>query len=195
DDRAEGLAKPRFAAVAERAPYAAVRRAAPRLDLLQDRPGGEVAYRGVLAFFGEKLLHPGIQQPSAELVAERIPHDRVHADQPRRKMADRKELHELHVDQLGPRAERERVAVAAHVERGAVARVEARQAAGGDDRRFRGDRYRFPGRDVDGPCADAPFALQGEIGDEQVAGAANIRDALQLRAQRLRDRGAGVDEI
>src|SRR6202011_4605165 len=45
-----------------------------------------------------ELTHLGIEQLAAELVAERIPHDRVHADQPRREMADGEELHELHVD-------------------------------------------------------------------------------------------------
>jgi len=62
-----------------------------------------------------ELLHAAVEQPSAELVTERIPHDRVHPDQTRREMADRKELHEFHVDQWRTRAETNCIAVAAHV--------------------------------------------------------------------------------
>src|SRR5256885_13720121 len=94
-----------------------------------------VARRGVAAFLAEELLLLRVQQPAAELVAERIPHDRIHADEARREMPDRKELHELHVDELRPGAQREYISVAAHVGRGAVARVEAGGAGRGGARR------------------------------------------------------------
>src|SRR2546423_796326 len=101
-------------------------------------------------------------------------------------MADREELHEFHVDELGTRTQRERIAVAAHVERSAVARIKARQAAGGDDRRFRRNRDRLARRRMHGMRADANAVLHREVDDEEVAGAADFRHALDRRAQRFR---------
>src|SRR6185503_15266980 len=43
--------------------------------------------------------------------------------------------------------------------------------------------------------ADADSRLSGQIGDQQLAGAADLGHAIQLGAQRLRYRGPGVDEI
>src|SRR2546423_1071736 len=88
-------------------------------------------------------------------------------------MADREELHEFHVDELGTRTQRERIAVAAHVERSAVARIKARQAAGGDDRRFRRNRDRLSGRRMHRMRADANAVLHREVDDEEVAAAAD----------------------
>ena len=124
----------------------AMRRAAPGRDLLVDRIGRQVARRRiaarlVAAVIGEKLAPGAVEQPSAELVAERVPHDRVHADQARREMPDRKELHELHVDEVGPGGKRQRIAVAAHIRRGAVAPENPGKPAGGDDHRLGGDRH------------------------------------------------------
>src|SRR5260370_7686473 len=78
-----------------------------------------VARRIVLLEF----THLGIEQSAAQLVAKRIPHDRVHADKPWRKVANGKELHELHVDEFGAGAQRQRIAVTAHVGRRAVAAI------------------------------------------------------------------------
>ena len=109
-----------------------------------------------------------VQQLSAELVAERVPHDRVHAYQPRRKMADREELHELHVDQRGTGAQRQRISVAAHIGGGAVAPIEPGQAAGSDhdglglERDDRRSGYEVPSR--------RGFAIAtNDIDDDQVA--------------------------
>ena len=174
DDRPERRAQLRLAAMPEGKPRAAVRRAAARRDFLEDGMGCMIAHRDVAPVFVQEFLHFGVQQPAAELVAERVPHDRIHADQPRREMADRKELHELHVDQLGAGAQRERVAVAAHVDRGAVARVEARQAAGGDDRRLRRDRHQIACCDVNRMSAHADASLKSEVGDQELADAADL---------------------
>ena len=109
-----------FAAVLEGKPRAAVRRAATGLNLLDDRVGGEVARDDVSAAFADaiivqELLAPAIEQPAAQLVAKRIPHDGIHADEARREVTDGKELHELHVDELGARGKAERITVATHV--------------------------------------------------------------------------------
>src|SRR5207244_4427059 len=129
DDRAEGFAKLCGGQVPEREIDAAGRRAAPRFDLFEDRMGRDIARGAINALLVEiiiadELVSFGIEELAAELVAERVPHDGVHADHARRKMPDRKELHELHVDEFRPRAQSERVAIAAHIQRGAVARIE-----------------------------------------------------------------------
>src|SRR5437588_2009041 len=131
-----------------------MRRPATLRDFLEDGARRVVARGGIAALLAEELALLGIDQLSTELVAERIPHDGIHADKPRREMPDREVLHEFHVDQLRSGAERERVAVAAHVERGAVARIEAGEAAGGDDRRLRRDGNRSPGSDMPSLRAD-----------------------------------------
>src|SRR5438105_7156925 len=156
----------------ERKPDSAMRRAAGLRDFLEDGTRRMVASGGVAAFLAEERALRGIDQLPPELVAERIPHDGIHADEPRREMPDREVLHEFHVDQLRSGAERERVAIAAHVERGAVARIEPGEAAGGDDRRLRRDGNRSPGSDMHGMRADACAVRERELGDEQIAGAA-----------------------
>ena len=57
-------------------------------------------------------------------------------------MPDREELHELHVDEWRAGAEAQRIAVAAHVDGSAVAPVEPRQPAGGDNGGLRRDHHR-----------------------------------------------------
>src|SRR5438067_11821344 len=179
----------------ERKPDSAMRRAAGLRDFLEDGARRMVASGGVAAFLAKELAVLGVEQLPPELVAERIPHDRIHADEPRREMADGKELHELHVDELRPGAERERVAVAAHVERRAVPRIEAGEAAGGDDRRLRRDGNRSPGSDMHSMRADARAIVHCELHDEQIPRAAYAARALELRAQRLRDGGTGIHEV
>jgi hypothetical protein len=119
----------------------------------------------------------------------------IHADQPRARGGRWEELHELHVDELGAGAQGERVAVAAHVDRRAVARIQARQSAGRDHRRLRRDRHRSPGRHVHCMRADAGAIAHGELGDDEVADAMYLRYALHPRAQCLGDRGTGIEEI
>src|SRR5712672_4397187 len=100
--------------------------APPGFHLLHDRVAGEIARQHVfIPLVGTiarcKLLHQPVEQPPAELVAERIPHDWIHPDQSRGEMTDREELHEFHVDERRTTAERQRIAIAAHVRGGAVA--------------------------------------------------------------------------
>src|SRR5258707_873311 len=64
-----------------------------------DGAGDDVAAVLAHAVARGEILAFAVEEPPAELVAEGVPHDGVHADQPRRKMADREELHELHVDE------------------------------------------------------------------------------------------------
>src|ERR1700749_4148575 len=82
DHRTERLAQRVFRTMLETQIRTAMRRTAAGFDLLSDA----VAVRD--------LLHAVVEQPATKLVAERIPHDRVHADQSRREMPDGKELHE-----------------------------------------------------------------------------------------------------
>ena len=200
DHRAERRAQRRRRAMLEGQIRAAVRRAAAGLDFLEDGVGGEIAGQHVFAVFvgavarGE-FLHAAVEQPAAELVAERIPHDRVHADQPRRQMPDRKELHEFHVDQRGAGAQRQRIAVAAHIGRGAVAPVKPRQAAGRQHGRLGGDHDRRAGAEMVGDGAGDFAVADDEIDDAEIAGFADRRIARHRGAQRLRHRRPGIDEI
>ena len=200
DHRAERFAQRGLANVLEAEIGAAGRRAAPGLHFLQDRIGRLVARDDILRSLRvpvvvHELAHLGVQQPAAELVAERIPHDRIHADKARREMADREELHELHVDELGPRAQRQRMAVATHVRRGAVAPIETRESARGE--------HHGAGRNRDGPSvgdreADraARYAvLDHEVRDVEVADARDLALPLHARAQRLRHGRAGGEEV
>ena len=127
----------------------AMRRAAAGLDFLDDGVGREIARQHIFAVlvravFRRELFHLAVKQPAAKLVAERIPHDRVHADEPRRQMPDRKELDEFHVDQRRAGAQRQRIAVAAHIGGGAVAAVKPCQPAGRQHGRL--GRNRRPAR-------------------------------------------------
>ena len=93
----------------------------------------------------------------------------IHADQTRRQMADREELHELHVDQLGAGAQRQRVAVAAHVGRRAVAAIKSGQTAGRDDHGLGRKRHRTAGRHMQRGGATGFAVLNRDINDEQIA--------------------------
>src|SRR5436309_6209695 len=106
-----------------------MRRAAPRRDLLLDRVGRDVARRRiaarlVAAVIGEELAAGAVEQAAAELITKRIPHDRIHADEAWREVPDREELHEFHIDELSAGGERQRVTIATHIRRGAVAPVD-----------------------------------------------------------------------
>src|SRR5262249_8929345 len=74
-----------------------------------------------------------VEQFSAELVPEGIPHYRIHAYQPRRQMADGKKLDEFHIHQLSAGPQRQRIALAAHICRCAVSRIELGQTASGQN--------------------------------------------------------------
>ena len=80
-------------------------------------------------------------------------------------------------------AQRERIAVAAHVGRGAVAAVEPRQAAGRDDRRLGGDGDRRAGAEMQRDRAGHLAVAHDEIDDAEIAG---LADAVLLRAMTVR---------
>ena len=200
DHRPESGAKLRLGYVGERQPGASRRRAAARVDLAADRIRREVPGRGVpavvlAAVAVNELLHLAVQQPAAELVAEGVPHDGVHADEARREVADREELHELHVHQRRARAQREGVAFARHVVRGARPRVEPGEPAGRDHRRPGGDLdlRAVTEREAERPAHRA--FLHHEIGDRDVAERADAGGPAHPLAQRPGHRRPGVQEI
>src|SRR4249920_2248919 len=99
---------------------AAMRRATSGLNLFKDRVTADVACDDVFAILGDpvmmsEFLTEIVEQPPAELVTERVPHNRIHADQPWREMANGKELDELHIHQRGPGAQRQGIAIAPHI--------------------------------------------------------------------------------
>ena len=150
--------------------HATVGRAAPGLALLHDGVGGDIAGSGIdsrilLAVVLDEFFHVPVEQPPAELVAERVPHDRVHPHQARREVADREELREFHVDQLGAGVEREREGIAAHIGRRAVAPEQTGEPARGEDNR----PGRYPDRravlKIDPDRARDPPVMDREIGD------------------------------
>ena len=110
-------------------------------------------------------------------------------------MPDREELHELHVDERRARAQRERIAVAAHVGRGAVAAIKPRQPAGRHDGGLGRDGDGRAARQMqrDGARDRRPRRTRSTI--EQVAGLADALGAGNDGAQRLRHRRSGVEEI
>ena len=72
-----------------------MRRATASFDFFQDRIGRDVAGGVVFAKIRaavavNKFLESTVEQFTAELVAKRVPQDRVHADEPRRQVADGK---------------------------------------------------------------------------------------------------------
>ena len=177
-----------------------MRRPAPGRDLLDDGVGSDVSRRGVGAGIGgavivDEFFHIAVQQPPAQLVTERIPHDRVHADEARGQVADGEELHEFHVDQRGPGVQRQRIGFAAHIDRGAVAPVQPGQPARRQDHRAGGDGDRLSRGQVQRDCArDAP-AMGNQRRHRQVA---DPGDAVGLRdpaAQGLCHGRAGIEEI
>ena len=114
DDRAEGVPQCGLTDMFEAQPGAAIWRAATGFGLLDNGIGGDVAgccigagIRGAVVV--DELFHIAVQQPPPQLVAERVPHDRVHADKARGQMPDGKKLYEFHIDQRGAGIQRQRV--------------------------------------------------------------------------------------
>ena len=200
DHRPEIAAQFGFRHVLEAQIGAARRTAAPGFDLFEDGIGREIAGQNigaVVAAAGRRVillefLHLAVEQNAAELVAERIPHDRIEADEPRRQMPDREELHEFHVDQLRAGAQRQRIAVAAHIQRGAVAPIEPRQPAGRDHHGLGRDGDGLAGLHVNGGGAAGDAVFERDVDDEEIADTADRRLALHLVPQRLRHRGSGA---
>jgi len=135
------------------------------------------------------------EEPAPELVAERVPHDRIHADQPGCQMTNGKELDEFHVHKRGAGAQSQRITVAAHVGRGAVSPVKPGEATcrqnsrlgGQNDRRARAEMKRNRSSD---------FAIgKKELDDTQVSRLADAGVPVQDRPQGFRYGRAGVEKI
>ena len=83
--RPEGFAQRALWAMLEAEVHPAMGRAAAGLDLLENRVTADVSRDDIFAVFGDAIalrefLHMVVKQPPTELVAERVPHDWVHAD-------------------------------------------------------------------------------------------------------------------
>src|SRR4051794_35035908 len=120
---------------------APMRRAPALFDFFHNGVCGNVARRGVTAEIAatvaiDELCKIAIEQFSAQFVAKRIPHDRIHADQARGEVSYGKELHELHVDKFGARPQSQSVGFTSHVGRSAVARVKLREPTGRKNNRL-----------------------------------------------------------
>ncbi len=97
---------------------------------------------------------------------------------------------------VGAGAQRQRIAVAAHVGRGAVAAIKPRQAAGRQDRRLGGDRDRRAGAEMIGrPRRRLRRRCVTRSTMQRSPALRMPRIARHRGAQRLRHRRAGVDEI
>jgi hypothetical protein len=127
----------------------AVRRPAAGLDLFQDGEGRDIAGLQVRAVFCDavaprKLLALRVEKSAAELIAEGVPHNRVHPDQAWSEVANRKKLYEFHVDETCPGAQSQCMAISSHIGRGAIASIEAGHPSGCNYCRLRGDDHRHP---------------------------------------------------
>src|SRR6202022_2237213 len=96
DDRSEGFAQARLGAMLKAQERSAVGGSATGLHLLDDGVGGDVARGHVAAVLAHavtrgEFLALAVEQTPAELVAKRIPHDGIHADEARRRGAEGKE--------------------------------------------------------------------------------------------------------
>ncbi len=97
-----------------------MRRSTAGFDFFENSVSGDIARCIVLAEIRaavaiDEFFQFSIEQLPAKLVSKRIPHNRIHADEARRKMADGKELHELHIDEFRAGPESQRIGFAAHV--------------------------------------------------------------------------------
>src|SRR5690242_3528177 len=110
-------------------------RAATGFDLFQNCIRRDIARCVILTEIGaavpiDELLESTIEQFAADFVTKRVPHNGIHADEPRCELTDGKKLHELHVDELGTGPQRQGVRLTAHVRRSAVARIELGETTG-----------------------------------------------------------------
>ena len=200
DYRSECVAQIRLRQVGEGQPRPARRRTAARVDFAADRVCREVAGRRVPAAVlttvpVDELFHRTVEQPAAELVPKRIPHDGVHADESRREVADREELDELHVDEGRARAQCKRIAFARHVVRCARTGVELGESPGCDHGRpgFDTDLRAVAERESERPAHRA--LLHHQVGDRDIAERADAAGPPHPLAQGARHRRPGVQEI
>src|ERR1700733_15881360 len=100
DHRPERATKLRFRHMLEAQIGAAGGTAAPGFDFFEDGIGRKIPRQNVsaiVAAIGRRVvllefLYLAVEQNATELIAERVPHDRVETDEARRQMADWEEL-------------------------------------------------------------------------------------------------------
>ena len=110
-------------------------------------------------------------------------------------MADGEELHELHVDQRRTGGEREGMALARHVGRGAGARVEPRQPAGRDHRHPCRQRDGAAGFHIEAHRACEPPVGHRRVGHDEAGDAPDRVCARHPSAQDGGDGRAGVEDV
>src|SRR5215467_4317339 len=168
-----------------------MRRAATSLNLLEDGITADVARDNVFAILCDAVVlreffHAVVKQAASELVTERVPHNRIHADQSWRQMANRKKLDEFHVHQRCTGAQSQGVAVATHIGRCAVAAIKSRETTGCQYRRFCRQSNRSTRSEMQGHRAGNSVARSQKIDDAEVARLADAAGSIHHTAQCLR---------
>ena len=143
----------------------------------------------VFAVAMNEFLEAAVEESATELVAERVPHDRVHADQPRRQVRNREELHELHVHELGARLERQPARLASHVGGGAAAAEDLRQSTGGEDHGGGGDGRQRSSRQIERHHTSNATAGDADFDRCDIAQPSDPFDAAHLVPERRGDSG------
>src|SRR5262245_37175499 len=110
-------------------------------------------------------------------------------------MADWEKLDKFHIHQLSAGPQRQRVALAAHIRRRAVACIELGQAAGGqnDGLGLKGNQLTVTQIEPQSPQGASIFG--DNLNDGHVADTANVADLGDLASQRRRHRRTGVEKI
>src|SRR4029077_1456675 len=143
----------------------------------------------------DELFELSVEQFASELVAKRVPHDRVHADEPWREMADGEKLHEFHVDELRAGPQGQRVRLAAHVRGSAVALEKFRQSARGENHGFGVNRNQLAIDEIEHNRADSTPIAHDNFNRGKIADASNGRDLAQLASESGGDGGAGIEKV
>src|SRR5262245_5378946 len=110
-------------------------------------------------------------------------------------MADGEKLDEFHIRQLSPRPQRQRIALAAHIRRCAVARIELGQTASGqnDGLGLKGNQLAVG--QIEPPSSQGKAIFSDNLNNGDVADTTNFTDLPDLASQRRRHRWTGVQKI
>src|SRR5215467_5960648 len=138
-----------------------MRRSTARLHFFQNRIGCQVPCGGVTAEVRtavaiDEFFELAVEQFSTELVAEGIPHYRIHTHQ------------------LSPSPQRQRIALATHIRRRAVSRVELGQTASGhnDGLGLKGNQLAV--EQIKPHGSQGAAILSDNLNDSDVADTANV---------------------
>src|SRR5215510_8777731 len=110
-------------------------------------------------------------------------------------MADGKKLDEFHIRQLSPRPQRQRIALAAHIRRCAVAGIELGQTAGGQNDGFGLKGNQLAVGQIEPQSSQGEAIFSDNLNDGDVADTTNFTDLPDLASQRRRHRWTGVEKI